>query len=67
MGTYTSKVRAYREAKGIRQEQLADASGISLNTIRAYERKAKDIGKAQIETVLALANVLKCEAWDLLG
>jgi len=30
-------------------------------------RKAKDIRKAQIETVLALANVLKCEAWDLLG
>lgn len=28
MSTYTSKVRIYREARGLRQEQLADAIGV---------------------------------------
>lgn len=62
-----SRLKQVHKNCGLTQEQLADASGISLNTIRAYERKAKDIGKAQIETVLELANVLKCEVRDLLG
>lgn len=61
-----SKLKRVRKCCGLTQEQLSEHSGVSLNTIRAYERKAKDIGKAQIETVLALANVLKCEAVDLL-
>ena len=61
-----SRLKQTRKKRGLTQEQLSEASGVSLNTIRAYERKAKDIGKAQIETVLALANILKCEAKDLI-
>lgn len=37
MGTYTSKVRAYREARGLRQEQLADAIGVCRKTISQME------------------------------
>ena len=37
MGTYISKVRAYREAKGLRQEQLADAIGVCRKTISQME------------------------------
>lgn len=37
MGTYTSRVRAYREAKGLRQEQLADAIGVCRKTICQIE------------------------------
>lgn len=37
MGTYTSKVRAYRESKGLRQEQLADAIGVCRKTISQME------------------------------
>lgn len=37
MSTYTSKVRAYREAKGLRQEQLADAIGVCKKTICQME------------------------------
>lgn len=37
MSTYTSKVRSYREAKGLRQEQLADAIGVCRKTICQIE------------------------------
>lgn len=37
MGTYTSKVRAYREAKGLRQEQMAAAIGVCRKTISQME------------------------------
>ncbi len=37
MGTYTSNVRAYREARGLRQEQLADAIGVCRKTICQIE------------------------------
>ena len=57
------KVRNYC---GITQEKLAELSGVSLNTIRAYERKSKDINKAQADIVMGLARALKCEMKDLL-
>lgn len=37
MSTYTSKVRSYREARGLRQEQLADAIGVCRKTICQIE------------------------------
>ena len=48
------------------KEDLANESGVSLNTIRAYERKSKDINKAQSDIVLRLARALKCNMTDLL-
>lgn len=48
------------------QEELAKESSVSLNTIRAYERKSKDINKAQIDIVLRLAKALKCDITELL-
>lgn len=37
MSTYTSKVRTYREARGLRQEQLAEAIGVCRKTICQIE------------------------------
>jgi len=48
------------------QEELANESGVSLNTIRAYERKGKDINKAQFDIMLRLAKALKCDITELL-
>ena len=48
------------------QTELAGESGVSLNTIHAYERKGKDINKAQIDIVLRLAKALKCDITELL-
>lgn len=54
------------ESIELAQEALANESGVSLNTIRAYERKSKDLNKAQFDIVMRLAKTLKCEAADLL-
>lgn len=61
-----SKLKIARKHCGLTQEALANTSGVSLNTIRAYERKSKDLNKAQFDIVLRLVKVLKCEVSDLL-
>lgn len=61
-----SKLKTARKHCGLTQEDLANESGVSLNTIRAYERKSKDINKAQSHIVLRLARALKCNMTDLL-
>lgn len=61
-----SKLKTERKHCGLTQEELANESGVSLNTIRAYERKGKDINKAQFDIVLRLAKALKCDITELL-
>ena len=61
-----SKLKIARKHCGLTQEALARESGVSLNTIRAYERKSKDLNKAQFDIVMRLAKALKCEVFDLL-
>ncbi len=61
----TSKLQLMRKRIGITQEQLAEKSGVPVSTIRAYERKAKDINKAQLDIVLSLVKVLNCEVRDI--
>ena len=61
-----SKLKTARRHCGLTQEELAHKSGVSLNTIRAYERKSKDINKAQIDIVLRLAKALRCDITELL-
>lgn len=61
-----SKLKTARKHCGLTQEELAHESGVSLNTIRAYERKGKDINKAQFDIVLRLAKALKCDITELL-
>ena len=60
-----SKLKAARKHRGLTQEALANLSGVSLNTIRAYERKGKDLNKAQFEIVVRLAKALKCDVTEL--
>lgn len=61
-----SRLKTVRRRCGLTQERLAEKSGVSLNTIRAYERKSKDLHKAQIDIVMRLAKALKCEVTELL-
>ncbi len=60
-----SKLKTARKHCGFTQEKLASESGVSLNTIRAYERKSKDLNKAGVDIVRSLARALKCEVGDL--
>lgn len=61
-----SRLQLLRKQCGLTQEALANESGVSLNTIRAYERKSKDLNKAQSDIIINLAKVLKCQITDLL-
>lgn len=61
-----SKLKTVRKCCGLTQEELSVRSGVSLNTIRAYERKAKDIKKAQMDIVLRLSDGLQCRIEDIL-
>ena len=60
-----SKLKTARKHCGLTQEALANESGVSLNTIRAYERKSKDLNRAGFDIVMRLANALKCEVSEL--
>lgn len=60
-----SRLKAARKRCGLTQEALASESGVSLNTIRAYEQKSKDLNKAQFDIVMRLAKALKCDVSEL--
>ncbi len=61
-----SKLQQQRKKCGYSQKELADKSGVNLRTLQQYELKTKDIGKAAVQNIVALANVLGCQVEDLL-
>lgn len=61
-----SKLQQQRKKCGYSQSELAKKSGINLRTLQQYELKTKDIGRAALQSVMALANVLGCRVEDLL-
>ena len=54
MSTYMSKVRYYREAKGLRQEQLANEIGVCRKTICQIEAEEGHNTTLEIEYRLAV-------------
>lgn len=56
-----SKLKSIREAAGLTQSELAAKSGVTLRMIRAYEQGTKDINRAQVATVIQLAEALGCD------
>lgn len=61
-----SKLSQIRKARGFTQQELSEASGVTLRMIQLYEQKQNDISKAQVTVVLNLAKALGCEAEDLI-
>ena len=55
-----------RKARGFTQQQLSEASGVTLRMIQLYEQRQNDIGKAQAGVVLRLAKALGCNVEDLM-
>jgi len=62
-----SPLKRIRTMCGLTQQALAAESGVSLNTIRAYERKSKDLARAQSDIVMRLARALMCGMEELVG
>ena len=61
-----SKLKTMRKRCGLTQDALAKVADVSVNTIRAYERKSKDLNKAQFDIIMRLTSALKCDISDLL-
>ena len=51
-------LREIRESRGMSQQDLAEASGITKRMIQAYEQGYRDINGAKLSTLLSLANAL---------
>lgn len=54
-----------RRNRGMTQQELSDAAGVSLRMVQLYEQRQNDLAKASASVVLALAHVLGCEPQDL--
>lgn len=61
-----SRLRRLRKYCRLTQEELAEKSGVSINTIRAYEQKSKDLNKASVDIVLRLSKALACDVTELM-
>ena len=61
-----TRLQRQRKQCGLTQKELSEKSGVKLRTIQQYEMKAKDINKASVSTILALASSLGCRVEDLL-
>ena len=64
---YKSRLKFMRELKGMTQASLAEKSGVSQRNIQAYEQGYKDINKAQVVTVLQLAEALDCDVYEIIN
>lgn len=53
-----TNLKRIREARGLSQAKLAEASGVNVRMIQHYEQGAKDINAAAALTVYKLAQAL---------
>ena len=60
------KLKEKREAVGMSQSELANASGVSVRMIQHYEQGAKDINKAAAITVKKLADALNVKMEEII-
>ena len=64
---YKSRLKYFREEKGMTQAELSEKSGVSLRVIQTFEQGFRDINKAQVVKVLQLAEALECDVYDIIN
>lgn len=62
----SSNLQMLRRLSGYSQRILAEKSGVNLRTLQQYELRAKDINKASVGSLIAMAKVIGCDVEDLL-
>lgn len=62
----TTKLQQQRKRYGYSQKELAEKTGVNIRTLQQYELGTKDIRKASVAAVLALANALGCSVEDII-
>jgi len=65
--TYKSRLKFWRKEKGLTQAELAERSGVNIRLIQHYEQGVKDINKAQVVTVLNLAEALDVDVYAIIN
>lgn len=55
-----------RIKKGISQSELANATGLNIRNIRAYEQGTRGISGAKLKTLLDICNFLDCQLEDII-
>lgn len=61
----TAALKRQRTLAGFTQRTLAEAAGVKVRMIQAYEQNRQDITKAEFATVLRLSRCLGCSPEDL--
>ena len=61
-----SKLKLMRIQKGMKQADLAEASGVPLKCIGNYEQLRRDINHARVDIVYRLAAALGCRMEEIL-
>ena len=61
-----TNLKQIRITYGFTQAELAKRSGVGLRSIQMYEQRNKNINKASVETIYAIAKVLGCTVEDLI-
>lgn len=61
-----NNLKKIRVSKGLSQQDLADATGISKRTIQCYEQGGKNIDNALLRTLCVLSLGLDCKIEDIL-
>ena len=61
-----TQLQTLRRMVGYSQRTLAEKSGVTLRMIQQYEQRVKDINKASVTNLIALAQTLGCRVEDLL-
>ena len=62
-----SRLQFWRKEKGLTQAELAEKSGVNIRLIQHYEQGTKDINKAQVVTVLNLAEALDVDVYAIIN
>lgn len=61
-----TRLKTIRKARGFTQQELSEASGVTLRMIQLYEQRRNNINEASAASVFSLANALGCQPTDLM-
>lgn len=66
MNDKPTRLKTIRKARGFTQQELSEASGVTLRMIQLYEQRRNNINEASAASVFSLANALGCQPTDLM-
>lgn len=66
MNAQPTRLKTIRKARGFTQQELSEASGVTLRMIQLYEQRRNNINEASAASVISLANALGCQPIDLM-